>query len=51
MFLNWFLKECQEGIGGIEVDSVGVVGVGGLVGVGGDSSGGASGKFGGKGVE
>ena len=37
VFLNWFLRECHEGVGGIEVDSVGVVGVGGLVGVGGSS--------------
>ena len=33
MFLIRFVRECHEGVGGIEADSVGVVGVGGLVGV------------------
>ena len=27
VFFNWFLRECHEGVGGIEADSVGVVGV------------------------
>ena len=34
LFLNLFLTECHEGVGGIEVDSVGIVGIGGFVGVG-----------------
>ena len=49
--LNGFLGKCREGVGGIEVESGGMVGIGGLVGVGGCSSGGASGTSGGKGVE
>ena len=62
------MKDCREGIVGIETELAGHAGVGGIVdtsgfgaivdrsgcccaGVGGESSGGASGKFGGKGVE
>ena len=35
--MNGLLRECREGVGGIEVDSEGIVGIGGLVGVGGPS--------------
>jgi hypothetical protein len=56
-FLNEFLKECQEGVGGFDSGCIGGVGFGGMLGrfdVGGDrdeSSGGASGERGGKGKE
>ena len=62
MILNGLLSKCREGVGGIEVDreesadSGGLAGTGGgqvgkVVGVGGESSGGARGSCGGKGVE
>ena len=52
--LNGFLRDCHEGVGGLEADLVGRVGVGGLV--GGVGFGGfrdeiPGGDFGGKGVE
>ena len=54
---EWFLRECQDGVGGCKADFIGGVGVGGLLGrfgVGGsrdESSGGASGARGAKGEE
>ena len=56
-FLNEFLKECQDGVGGFDSECIGGVGFGGMLGrfdVGGyrdSSSGGASGERGGKGKE
>ena len=51
MILSSFLDKCREGVGGIEVDREISADIGKLVGVGGESSGGAKGIGGGKGVE